>query len=320
MSVRASGSRSLPASSASPPVGVAAPLADSASVPHRLLTWCSLLLIAPALTWRPSAAPGHGPWRLVHIAAAIGRLPVTLRTAARPSGLFVALGLLPVAPRCRLSALSGRASGFGVLALWPQLAFLVPAALLSAEGGEPSGAARWRSDYSRSLRRSPSVRAASRRTRPGRTWLPACPGTGSSTLALLVGSLAVTRVIRAGIAPGGRSFSRTGCAAEDMSGSLIPALVGGLLASPYPPPGRPCDARAGRLALFANLGPSAVDMGVHVRCRHRGGGLCRSGGRCRLIVGEVGALIFPSVAASKHLEPDGGNLAGDGPPAARYTS
>jgi hypothetical protein len=39
-----------------------------------------------------------------------------------------------------------------------------------------------------------------------------------------------------------------------------------------------------------------------------------------MIVGEVGALILLSVAASKHLEPDGENLAGDGQPAARHTA
>jgi Glycosyltransferase family 87 len=92
--------------------------------------WSALLVAALALTWR-LAAPGSGPARLILLAAAIGWLPVIYGLQLGQPGLFVALGvaasyaLLPRHP-----FLAGVA--LGALAFKPQLAFLVPLALLVA--------------------------------------------------------------------------------------------------------------------------------------------------------------------------------------------
>src|SRR5579864_3294233 len=91
--------------------------------------WSALLVIALILTWR-FASPGHGPWRLVHLAAAIGWLPVIYGLQLGQPGLFVALGVAG----CYVLLGTGRpfwaGIALGALIFKPQLAFLVPAALL----------------------------------------------------------------------------------------------------------------------------------------------------------------------------------------------
>ncbi len=92
--------------------------------------WSALLLAALVLTWY-LAAPGRGPARLILLAAAVGWLPVIYGLQLGQPGLLVALGvaasyaLLPRRPFVAGLAL-------GAMALKPQLAFLVPLALLAA--------------------------------------------------------------------------------------------------------------------------------------------------------------------------------------------
>lgn len=93
--------------------------------------WSALLLTALGFAWY-LVAPGEGRTRLVLLAAAVGWLPVIYGLQLGQPGLFVALG---VAGSCALLRggrpfLAGLA--LGALAFKPQLAFLVPIALLVA--------------------------------------------------------------------------------------------------------------------------------------------------------------------------------------------
>src|ERR1700682_3797041 len=94
-------------------------------------TWSALLVIALAVTWR-LASPGHRPWRLIQLAAAIGWLPVIYGLQLGQPALFIALGVAACYRLLKAERPFWAGFALGVLALKPQLAFLVPAALLLA--------------------------------------------------------------------------------------------------------------------------------------------------------------------------------------------
>jgi Glycosyltransferase family 87 len=214
-----------------PPVAwLALPLTP---LPYELAywTWSALLLVALAWTWY-LAAPGHGLARVVHLAAALGWLPIIYALQLGQPGLFVALGVAACCALLRAERPLAAGCALGVLVLKPQLAFLVPAALLvsgrmrafwssvvvlsllaaaSAVALGPSGIA----DYAARLNFAAGV-----------------PVNRELTLAPIVGSLLVTRVIQAGIALWALVLVyRLRRRAPEWI--FIPALVGGLLASPY---------------------------------------------------------------------------------------
>lgn len=91
--------------------------------------WSALLLSALGWTWY-LAAPGTGRRRLVHLAAAIGWLPVIYGLQLGQPGLFVALGVAGSYALLRRGRPFWAGVALGALVLKPQLAFLVPAALL----------------------------------------------------------------------------------------------------------------------------------------------------------------------------------------------
>lgn len=91
--------------------------------------WSALLLGALGWTWY-LAAPGTGRLRLVHLAAALGWLPVIYGLQLGQPGLFVALGVAGCYALLRRNRPFWAGLALGVLVLKPQLAFLVPAALL----------------------------------------------------------------------------------------------------------------------------------------------------------------------------------------------
>jgi hypothetical protein len=299
-----------------PPVAWAALPLTPLPYPIAYWTWCALLLIALALTWR-LAAPGHGPWRLVHIAAAIGWLPVIYGLQLGQPGLFVALGVAACCALLQAERPFWAGIALGALALKPQLAFLVPAALLLSGRRRAfwGGAlALGLLAVASALALGPSGVAA---YEARLNFAAGVPVNRELTLAPLVGSLAVTRVIQAGIALWAL-FLAYRLRRRGHEWILIPALVGGLLASPYL---HLDDLAMLGLAgwLYLRTSPRPWTWGFMFAVVIAAEGL-PIWGPLPMIVGEVGALILLSVAASKHLEPHGENLAGDGQPAARQTA
>jgi hypothetical protein len=263
--------------------------------------WSATLLTALALTWY-LAAPGRGPERLIHLAAALGWLPVIYGLQLGQPGLFVALAVAGSYALLRVGRPFLAGLALGALALKPQLAFLVPAALLVSGrtrafwGGVvalgllavasvmalgPSGVA----EYSARLNFAASV-----------------PANRELTLAALLGSLPVTRVIQAAIALWSLvlAYRFRGRATEWI---FVVPLVGGMLASPY----LHLDdlvmlGLAGWLYLRTDRNPRwawVFLLGVALAIE----GL-PVWGPLPMIVGEVATLILVSVAALKHDDRD----------------
>jgi hypothetical protein len=281
--------------------------------------WSATLLTALALTWY-LVAPGRGPERLIHLAAALGWLPVIYGLQLGQPGLFVALGVAGSYALLRIGRPFLAGLALGALALKPQLAFLVPAALLvsgrtrtfwggvvalgllgiaSAIALGPSGVA----EYGARLNFAASV-----------------PVNRELTLAPLLGVLPVSRVIQAAIAMWSLvlAYRFRGRATEWI---FVVPLVGGLLASPY----LHLDdlvmlGLAGWLYLRTDRKPRwawVFLLGVALAIE----GL-PVWGPLPMIVGEVAALILVSVAALKHddcdahLHSDGKHVAVDRQPEA----
>ena len=194
-------------------------------------TWSALLVIGLVLTWR-LASPGHGRWRIVHLAAAVGWLPVIYGLQLGQPGIFVALGVAACYALVRAEQPLWAGVALGALALKPQLAFLVPAALLV------SGRTRafWGSvlglgvlGVASAIALGPSGIAA---YEARLSFAAGVPVNRELTLAPLIGSVVATRVIQAAIALWALWLVyRLRRRAPEWI--FIPALVGGLLASPY---------------------------------------------------------------------------------------
>lgn len=264
--------------------------------------WSAMLLIALAWTWH-LAAPAGGRERLIYLAAALGWLPVIYALQLGQPAIFVALGVagsyaLLHAGRPFLSGLA-----LGALALKPQLAFLVPAALLlsgksrafwggvvalgvlavaSAIALGPSGLA----EYVARLNFAAGV-----------------PVNRELTLAPLLGSLLLTRVIQAAIALWSVIVAyRLRRRAHEWI--FIAPLVGGLLASPY--------LHLDDLVMLGLAG------WLYLRTEDKprwawvflvGAAIAVEGlpvwGPLPMIVSEVAALVLVSVAALKHDDRNG---------------
>src|SRR5487761_443804 len=93
--------------------------------------WSAVLLGALCWTWYLSA-PASGPVRLVHLAAAVGWLPVIYGLQLGQPGLLVALGVAASYALLRAGHPGWAGVALAPLVLKPQLAFLVPVALLAA--------------------------------------------------------------------------------------------------------------------------------------------------------------------------------------------
>jgi glycosyl transferase family 87 len=93
--------------------------------------WSGLLLGALAATWL-LAAPGSGRARVILLVAAVGWLPVIYGLQLGQPGLFVALGVAASYALLRSGRPFWAGVALGVAVLKPQLAFLLPFALLAA--------------------------------------------------------------------------------------------------------------------------------------------------------------------------------------------
>ena len=91
--------------------------------------WAALLLLALAWTWY-LAAPGVGRSRIIHLAAALAWLPLIYGLQLGQPELFVVLGVAGCYALLRANHPTWAGVALGAIVLKPQLAFLVPAALL----------------------------------------------------------------------------------------------------------------------------------------------------------------------------------------------
>jgi hypothetical protein len=193
--------------------------------------WSALLLGALGWTWY-LAAPGTSRLRLVHLAAAIGWLPVIYGLQLGQPGLFVALGVAGSYALLRRDRPFWAGVALGALVLKPQLAFLVPAALLV------SGRHRafWGSVVAIgaiALIAALLVGPTGISTYQERLDFAAgVPVNRELTIAGLLGNVAVARVIQVVLAIWALvlAYRLRGRGHEWV---FIPALVGGLVASPY---------------------------------------------------------------------------------------
>jgi hypothetical protein len=214
-----------------PPVAwLAAPLTP---LPYTaaLGVWTVLLLAALVLTWR-LAAPGAGRERLIYVAAAIGWLPVIYALQLEQPGLFVALGVAACYALLRANRPVWAGVALGALALKPQLAFLVPVALLVARQNRAFlgsvAALGFLAVVSALALGSDGIATYEARL----NFAASVPVNRELTLALLIGNLTVTRVVQVLIALWSLALVYR-MRRRGPEWVFVPALVGGLLASPY---------------------------------------------------------------------------------------
>ncbi len=284
-----------------PPVAWSALPLIALPFPVAYWIWSGLLLAALALTWR-LAAPGHGPARLIHLAAAIGWLPVIYALQLGQPALFVALGVAA----CYALMVGNRPfwAGFALvaLALKPQLAFLVPVALLL------SGRTRafWGSALSLGLVALISAIALG----PGGisayeariSFAAGVPVNQELTIAPLIGNLSVTRAIQVVVAGWSLALAYR-LRRRGPEWVLIPALVGGQLASPYL---HLDDLTMLGLAgwLFLRTGPPAAAGAFTLAMVVAGEGI-PIWGPLPVIVGElVSLLLLSAMALKREQAPD----------------
>lgn len=260
--------------------------------------WSALLVVALVLTWR-LASPGHGRWRLVHLAAAVGWLPVIYGLQLGQPNIVVALGVAACYALLRSERPFWAGIALGALALKPQLAFLVPVALLV------SGRTRafWGSVIALGVLAGASAIAlgpdgvaayASRLS-----FAAGVPVNRELTLAPLIGSLATTRIIQSGIALWSL-FLVYRLRGRGHEWLFVPALVGGMIASPYL---HLDDLLMLGLAawLYARTSPPAWTIGFMLAVAVAIEGL-PIWGPLPMIVGEVTALALLSIAALRHQD------------------
>lgn len=214
-----------------PPVAwLATPLA-ALPFPIAYWTWSVLLLAALVFTWH-LAAPGSGRARLVHLAAAVGWLPVIYGLQLGQPGLFVALGVAACYALLRAGHPVWAGIALAPLVLKPQLAFLVPPALLAARRDRAFLSA----VVAIGLLAAVSAAAlgpdgiATYQSRLG--FAAGVPANRALTLAPWLGDLTVTRLVQTAVALWALALVYL-MRHRGPEWTFVPALAGGLLASPY---------------------------------------------------------------------------------------
>ncbi|HSP10747.1 MAG TPA: glycosyltransferase family 87 protein [Candidatus Dormibacteraeota bacterium] len=214
-----------------PPVAWLAAPFTALPFPMAYWTWSALLLAALVLTWR-LAAPGSGRMRLVHLAAAVGWLPVIYGLQLGQPGVFVALAVAACYALLRAGHPGWAGIALAPLVLKPQLAFLVPLALLAARRDR----AFWASMLAIGLLAAVSTAALG----PGGiatyqsrlAFAAGVPVNRALTLAPWLGDLTVTRLVQAAVAVWALVLVYL-MRRRGPEWTFVPVLVGGLLASPY---------------------------------------------------------------------------------------
>jgi hypothetical protein len=193
--------------------------------------WSGLLLGALGWTWY-LAAPGAGRLRLVHLAAAVGWLPVIYGLQLGQPGLYVALGVAGCYALLRRDRPFWAGIALGALVLKPQLAFLVPAALLVS--------GRYRAFWGSVVAIGALAVVAALVVGPDGinsyqqrlAFAAGVPVNRELTIAGLIGNVSVARAVQALLALWALILVYR-LRGRGHEWAFIPALVGGLVASPY---------------------------------------------------------------------------------------
>jgi hypothetical protein len=214
-----------------PPVAWTALPLTALPYPVAYWTWSMLLLAALGLAWY-MAAPAMSRARVIFLAAAVGWLPVIYGLQLGQPGLFVAAGVAGSYALLRAEKPIWAGIALGALALKPQLAFLVPLALLAARQDRA---------FLGSVLALGVLAAASAIALGGAgistylsrlSFASTIPVNRELTLATLLGGGTVTRAAQAVIALGSLALVYR-LRHRGPEWIYIPALVGGMLATPY---------------------------------------------------------------------------------------
>jgi glycosyl transferase family 87 len=214
-----------------PPVAWSALPLAALPFPVAYAIWSALLLIALIVTWR-LAAPGQGRARLIQLAAALGWLPIIYGLQLGQPGLFVALGVAASYALLRTGRQWWAGVVLGLLVLKPQLAFLVPPALLvsgryRAFAGSAIALAALAIASAINIG-SEGISAYEARL----SFAAGVPVNRALTLAPIIGSIPITRAVQVAIAVWVLAIVyRMRRRGPEMI--FVPALIGGMLASPY---------------------------------------------------------------------------------------
>lgn len=193
--------------------------------------WSGLLVAALVLAWHLTA-PGAGRARAVLLAAAVGWLPVVYGLQLGQPGLFVAAGVAGSYALLRARRDFWAGVVLGAVALKPQLAFLVPPALLFA--------GRSRAFLGSVLALGALALASVAALGPGGatdylarvSFAAGVPVNRELTLAPLLGNLAIVRAVQFAVALWSLGLAyRLRRAGAEWTYAI--ALAGGLLATPY---------------------------------------------------------------------------------------
>ena len=193
--------------------------------------WSALLLTALGWTWY-LAAPGTGRIRLVHLAAAVGWLPVIYGLQLGQPSLLVTLGVAGSYALLRRDRPFLAGLALGALVLKPQLAFLVPAALLVS--------GRYRAFWGSVVAVGALALVAALVVGPDGistyqerlSFAAGVPVNRELTIAALIGNIPVARVVQALLAIWALALAYR-LRGRGHEWVFIPALMGGLVASPY---------------------------------------------------------------------------------------
>jgi len=192
--------------------------------------WSAVLLAALALAWQ-LAAPGRGRRRLIFLVAAIGWLPVIYGLQLGQPALLVAAGVAACYALLQRDRHLAAGAVLGVLVLKPQLALLVPAALLVT--------GRWRAFAASAVVIGLLAAASVAALGPSGVsayqgildFATTVPENQSQTLAAWIHDLTATRAVQAVIALWALALAYR-LRRRGLETTLAVALVGGLAASP----------------------------------------------------------------------------------------
>jgi hypothetical protein len=195
------------------------------------LVWSAVLVLALALTWL-LASPGSGWSRVLYLVAAIGWLPVIYGLQLGQPGMLIALGVAACYALLQRDREVAAGAVLGVMVLKPQLAILVPAALLVT--------GRWRAFAAATVVLAILVATSALALGGGGVvtyeqrlaFASTVPVNQAQTLAPWIGNLPVTRAVQVLIALWALGLAYR-LRARGPGLVIAVALVGGLGAGPY---------------------------------------------------------------------------------------